>query len=302
MSSGPPRSLLVVADDFGIGPNTTAGILHLAGRGVVTGSVLLVNSPYAPDAVTAWRRLGSRLDLGSHPNLTVDAPILPAGRVPSLVGRDGRFWPLGQFLRRWLLGRLDARQIEAEFAAQLQRFLDLVGRPPTLVNTHQHVGLFPPVGEALLTVLRAHRCVPYVRRVREPWRMLLNIRGARIKRGLLNQFGRRLGRRQAALGFPGNDWLAGITDPRWVRDPLFFSRWLQQVPGRVVELVCHPGYADPTLIGRDCNANDGLLQRRVDEQALLERPDFFDAIHRAGFRLLAPAEWLNARERHVHAA
>ena len=47
------RALLVVADDFGIGPPTTAGILHLARKGVVTASVMLVNSPYAEAAVAA---------------------------------------------------------------------------------------------------------------------------------------------------------------------------------------------------------------------------------------------------------
>ena len=58
MAPGQPRVLLVVADDFGIGPATTAGILHLAGKGVVTGTVLLVNSPYAEEAVGLWNRAG----------------------------------------------------------------------------------------------------------------------------------------------------------------------------------------------------------------------------------------------------
>ncbi len=117
MATGHSRVLLVVADDFGIGPATTAGILHLARQGIVTASVMLVNSPYAADAVTAWRRGGKPMDLGWHPNLTLDSPILPPAQVPSLVDADGKFWPLPHFLRRWLLGRMDRRDIAAEFRA-----------------------------------------------------------------------------------------------------------------------------------------------------------------------------------------
>jgi hypothetical protein len=74
-----------------------------------------------------------------------------------------------------------------------------------------------------------------------------------------------------------------------VTDPEFFARWLTQVPGRVVELACHPGYRDETLIGRDCGAHDGLLQRRVDELHLLRQPRFLEACRQAGFTRVAPS-------------
>jgi predicted glycoside hydrolase/deacetylase ChbG (UPF0249 family) len=302
MATGPERALLVVADDFGIGPPTTAGILHLAGKGVVTASVMLVNSPYAEPAVKAWRVAGCPMDLGWHPNLTLDRPVLPPAQVPTLVDGDGRFWPLKQFLRRWLLGRLAPRDIEAELRAQLNRFVELVGQPPTVVNAHQHIILFPPVGAIALDVLARRACFPYVRRVREPWSLLARVHGARRKRLLLNTLGRRQSRRQEARGFPGNDWLIGVTDPPWVRDGRFHQRWLERVPGQAVELVCHPGFEDRTLIGRDCALGDGLMQWRVDELTLLDRPDFLRATAEAGFRLMAPTNWLERRRAHAPAA
>ncbi len=73
------------------------------------------------------------------------------------------------------------------------------------------------------------------------------------------------------------------------------TRWLTRVPGRVVELACHPGYHDPTLIGRDCNGDDEFLQRRIDELHLLRQPSFADACRRAGFSLRAPATLLSDR-------
>jgi hypothetical protein len=159
------------------------------------------------------------------------------------------------------------------------------------------------VGDILLNVLRDIRPRPFVRRVREPWSLLATIPGARIKRALLNWQGRRHARRQVGEGFPGADWLAGITDPACVTDPDFFRRWLLRVPGQVVELMCHPGYHDTTLIGRDAAGDDQFLQRRVDELALLRQPTFGEACRAAGFVLKSPSCLLEPGDRKLpHAA
>lgn len=302
MPSRPSRFLVVVADDFGMGPSTSAGILDVADRGAITASVLLVNSPHAESAVRAWRQRGCPMELGWHPNLTLDAPVAPTHRVKTLVGPDGKLWPLASFLRRWSPGRLDAAHIELELRAQLDRFFELVGHAPTVVNCHQHVGVFGPVGDILMNVLQARGCRPYLRRVREPLALLWGVPGARIKRAWLNFLGRGLARRQEQRDFPGNDWLAGVTDPKWVKNPDFFRTWLQAVPGERVELMCHPGYQDPTLLGRDCRTGDGLLQRRVDELLLLKKPAFLEAVQEAGFRLVTPSELCKTRSSHVHVA
>jgi predicted glycoside hydrolase/deacetylase ChbG (UPF0249 family) len=302
MPTRPSRFLVVVADDYGMGPNTSSGILDVAAGGSVTASVLLVNSVHAEHDVRRWRQRGCPMELGWHPNLTLDTPILPAEQVPSLVGNDGKFLPLQRFVRRWLRGGLHREEMAAELDAQLTRFAALVGHLPTLVNSHQHVAVFPPVGEILLSVLQQRDCFPYVRRVREPWSVLWKVRGARIKRLVLNLQGRRLARVNGTEQFPGNDWLAGITDPKWVKDSGFFARWLQAIPGDVVELMCHPGYLDPTLLGRDCEVGDGLLERRVDELHLLRQRAFHDAVAAAGFRLVTPSQWTATRTRHAQVA
>src|SRR5262245_48428647 len=113
-----PRYLIVTADDFGIGPATSEGIIDLSRQEVVTATVLLVTSPYAEDAMRLWHRAGKPVELGWHPCLTLDRPVLPACRVPSLVDRDGRFWQLAPFLTRLALGRIRPRNVEAELAAQ----------------------------------------------------------------------------------------------------------------------------------------------------------------------------------------
>ena len=289
---GSRRYLVVVADDFGIGPETDRAILELGAAGLVTSSVLIVNSPHAEAAVAAWNRAGRPVELGWHPALTIDSPVLPPERVASLVDEAGRFRPLGRFLRRAVLGRLNPAEVAAELAAQYDRFRELVGGPPRLVNSHQHVSLFRPVAAALHAVLTARPDRPFVRRVREPRRMLARIPGARVKRAVLDVLGRRQAKALDRDGFPGCDWLAGITDPPFAADPRFHTRWLARIPGRTVELACHPGYHDPTLIGRDCAGDDEWLWRRVRELELFRRPGLREAIRAAGFELL-PAGWLS---------
>src|SRR5262245_49677237 len=124
---GHRRALVVVADDFGMGPTTTQGILALAGCGLVTGSVLMVNSPYAEASVQAWRLAGCPMELGWHPSLTSDAPVSPPERVSSLVTADGKFYPLGRLMKRLFLGRVVHDEIRTELRAQYDRFCKLVG-------------------------------------------------------------------------------------------------------------------------------------------------------------------------------
>jgi predicted glycoside hydrolase/deacetylase ChbG (UPF0249 family) len=295
------RILAIVADDYGIGPETSRAILELARAGVVTGTVLLVNAPTTEAAVKAWRAAAPAADLGWHPCLTMDRPIAPPGEVPSLVGSDGCLWPLRHFLVRLLAGWIRPDHVYRELTAQMHRFRDLTGEAPRLVNAHQHINLFGPVGAILRDVLRPLASKVFLRRIVEPWATFCCVPGARLKRGVLALLGKRQEGRQVREGFHGADWLAGITDPVWVQCPDFFDRWLSCMPGNVVELMCHPGHFDATLVGRDCWANDGLQQRRVDEYRLLRQPAFLELCRRAGFTLAPPSACFprTGRGRHV---
>lgn len=286
------RFLIVMADDFGIGMPTSRAILDLAEQGIVKAAVLLVNSPFAEEAIRAWRDRGCKPELGWHPCLTLDRPVCPPDTVQSLVGADGLFHPLGRFLLRLFCGRIQPAEVRAEFAAQEQRFCELVGGPPAFVNGHQHVHAFAPIGTVLAELLCRRQPLPYIRRVSEPWSMLASIPGARVKRAFLSWVGRRAARLLDRQGFPGNDALAGITNPAFVADPEYLTRWLARIPGRTVELACHPGYLDLSLVGRDCQADDGLLQRRVDELQRLREPALAEACRRAGFCPVSPHELL----------
>ena len=89
----PARKLFVIADDFGIGPETSRAILELGQEELLTGTTLLVTSVHAEAAVQSWKHADRPLSLGWHPCLTMDRPL--STDVPSLVDTEGRFFGLG---------------------------------------------------------------------------------------------------------------------------------------------------------------------------------------------------------------
>jgi predicted glycoside hydrolase/deacetylase ChbG (UPF0249 family) len=257
---------------------------------------LIVNSPFAAESVRMWNAAGRPLEVGWHPCLTLDAPLLPPSRVPSLVGSDGKFLRLGGLLRRVFRGRMRQAEIEAEFREQLIRFVELTGFLPANVNAHHHVHIFRPIGDALANVLNEAGAKCFVRRVVEPRWSLLRVPGARVKRRFLTHYGTRAATRQATAGLPGNEELVGITDPPCVKHPRFLERWLSAARGRFVEMSCHPGHLDLSLDGRDGSLTDGQIHRRVNEYHRLSDPGFLDAVAANGFELVIAAELVQHRE------
>ncbi|MGL4419451.1 MAG: carbohydrate deacetylase [Gemmataceae bacterium] len=262
---------IITADDFGIGVATSRGILDLATAGRITSTVLLTNSPYAQECVELWRSAGRPVPLGWHPALTLDAPLCPPDQVPSLVQADGRFPPLGVFLRRLFLNQLKQSELHAELAAQLQRFMELVGEAPAAVNGHHHCHIWPPVRRVLLELLKPLEPRPFLRRVVESPKALVTVPGVRLKRLLLHRVGRKSAHFQQQSGFPGADQLLGLCDTGLQPAPDFFTRWIHAAhpKSKTLELMCHPGYFDDSLIGRDGTAESGHLARRVMEYELL---------------------------------
>jgi chitin disaccharide deacetylase len=145
------RLLIVNADDLGRTAGINEGIFAAHRDGIVTSATLMVAYPAAEPAAAALSE-HPELGVGLHVQLTGGRPTLPAERVPSLVDEEGR---LPRNPER--IAGFAAADVLAEVEGQLERFLALVGRPPTHLDSHHHSHRLPVVLEALIEVARRHR-------------------------------------------------------------------------------------------------------------------------------------------------
>jgi predicted glycoside hydrolase/deacetylase ChbG (UPF0249 family) len=277
------RLLIVNADDYGLTPGVSQGILRAHREGIVTSTSVLAVAPAFPEA-GAWLSETQSLGVGVHlAAVGEDAPLLPAAQIRSLVDRDGRLPPSWKhFLRHALSGRIRPAELESEFAVQIERVLAL-GVPVTHLDTHQHLHLWPEVREAVLRLARRFG----IRGIRIPRSSARRIPGLGLML-LAAPLQRRA--REEGLRFP--DATVGFDESgRMSRARLACAiDRLARSSARTAEIIVHPGEAhDPD---RDRYA---WRYRWEDELAALVDGRARAHLERAGFRLgsyadLAP-EW-----------
>jgi predicted glycoside hydrolase/deacetylase ChbG (UPF0249 family) len=234
------KRLIVNADDFGMAPNVTDGILAAHREGIVTSTSMMVTGADAARAASLALK-EPRLAVGIH--LTVvggGRPILDPAAVPSLVDHEGRLpGGFGAFTVRWFRGRIAKAELERELRAQLERAASL-GIRLTHVDSHQHVHLLPGVFDLVLGLCREAK-VPRLRVPRAGYRDALPFS---IGWAGLEFFSRRAARRLAGAGAPWacEHFLGRHTSCRMTEAALL--DWLRRTPAGTSELMVHPGFSD----------------------------------------------------------
>jgi hypothetical protein len=135
------KRLIVNADDLGKDEGVVRGIVDLHQAGVLTSTSCMTNMPAWPLAA-AYLRQHPEFGAGVHLTFNVGRPVLPAGQVPALVGRDGHFLSDSRILRSLRLGTTS--QLRAELQAQIERFVSDVGRHPDHLDNHCAVSYVRP--------------------------------------------------------------------------------------------------------------------------------------------------------------
>lgn len=130
------RYLVVNADDFGMSPGVSRGIIAAHAQGIVTSTSLMVRPPSAADAVAMSREYPT-LGLGLHVDI---------GEWEYIDG-DWR-------LIYEVVPLLDEAAVADEIHRQYERFRELAGREPTHIDSHQHIHREPPVREHLLALAK----------------------------------------------------------------------------------------------------------------------------------------------------
>lgn len=126
------RRLIVNADDFGLSQGVNRGIIEAHRDGIVTSASLMVRWP-AATAAAELSRANPALGIGLHVDL------------------GEWYWTDGDWPARYeVVDLTDPAAVSAEVEAQVTRFQDLMRRPPTHIDSHQHVHHDPVIRPMLV--------------------------------------------------------------------------------------------------------------------------------------------------------
>ncbi|MEA1677227.1 ChbG/HpnK family deacetylase [Nitrospirillum sp. BR 11163] len=275
-------TIVLNADDYGLSPGVSQGILALIRQGRLSGTSCMTATPYWPDHAPWLADVADRADIGLHLTLTDQEA---AGPCPALAP-GGRFGGVGDLMIRSLTGQLSGASVQADLKAEIERQLDLfeahAGRPPSHVDGHQHVHLLPGVrGLVLDAVARRYpRGSVYVRDCAEPMAAVLARGVDSVKALIIASLARGLRTAAARRGIPTNRGFRGVYDFGPDRDfPALMARFLEPARDRVLIMV-HPALPDEVLAGLD-----PVVASRQVEQAYLSGEAFAQLLDRMGVRL-----------------
>lgn len=286
------RLLIVNGDDFGISEGVNRGIVEAHRRGILTSATVMANLPALEHAVQLWREHPT-LGVGIHLNLTTGAPILPPGRVPTLVGPEGRLLGLNRLLKRMSLGRIDAGQLESELSAQVEKAME-AGLQPTHLDSHHHVHAHPFLQRIVVRVavrygIRGVRCPAELSPGEMIRRAGMLTQPHYLKTAALSAVGALLRRRVRRAGLVAPDHFRGLLlGVAFTAEDL--HRLLRELPAGSTELMCHPGYPDRELSQRTSYTTG----RELELEALLD-PAGRALVDRAGIRLGSYADLADGR-------
>jgi predicted glycoside hydrolase/deacetylase ChbG (UPF0249 family) len=242
--------LIINADDLGMTPGVTAGILEAHRYGILTSASLMVNSAWLDDVVTALQDY-PQMGVGLHFNLTHGRPTAPTEEVITLLNDAGTFFRPDELNAR----RVNPEHVRRELTAQFDLFVAKLGRLPThLDNHHRRIETHPDVFPVVLA-FAAERGLP-----------------CRIRDDALRQQAKQRG---VALC----DTIIGDVSnhPYWTVERLMEG--IASLSEGTTELVCHPGYLDEPL-----KRSRYSWQREEELRALCD-PSVRKAVERQGVRL-----------------
>jgi predicted glycoside hydrolase/deacetylase ChbG (UPF0249 family) len=242
------RHIWLCADDYGISPAVSAAIRDLiAKRRINATSVMVGTASFNATEADALRdAAGSHAAIGLHVTLTAPFPPLTPGFAPL---RDGAFLPLKAMAGRALARLQNSALLEVEIAAQFDAFNRAFGRAPDYADGHQHIHVFPQIGEALLHVMK--KAAPFAW-VRQCGRSAAARRPLSDPKGLiLDALSARFDRLAAASDVRTNAAFSGTYSFRPGADfAKLFPDFLDGLPdGGLV--MCHPGKVDAELARLD---------------------------------------------------
>jgi predicted glycoside hydrolase/deacetylase ChbG (UPF0249 family) len=256
MNASVRRHIILCADDYGISPAVSTAIRDLIARRRINATSAMVVTPSFSNAEAAALRdaAGDHAAIGLH--LTLTAPFRPLNRAFAPL-RDGAFPALAATAGRGLARMLTPALLEAEIAAQIAAFHASFGRAPDYIDGHQHIHVFPQIGEALIRVAKGAAPNAWLRQCGRAVRHSFEPKGL-----ILDALSKRFARLAAQAGLRTNSAFAGTYTFRDDADfASLFPEFLDGLPEGGL-IMCHPGRVDAEL--RRLDPLTDLREREYD--------------------------------------
>lgn len=243
--------IIINADDFGITQGVNKAIFELVDAGVLTSTTVMANMPYYREIL----KIGNRIGIGVHLNLTTGRPVMGPDKVQTLVGKDGNFFKLSELIKRMRKGRVSKQDVKVELNAQVRR-LSEDGIHIDHIDSHESLIKYPFFVSIIKEVAKQHGIMAvrtYTPR-KFDYKRLLNPKRILISAYLAFQkmqwrwAGFNVVDKYDALIKMGLDEKTAIQKLKDI---------IQNAPDGVLELCVHPGY---------CNGDNAPLGRYVYER------------------------------------
>ncbi|TAL64493.1 MAG: ChbG/HpnK family deacetylase [Legionella sp.] len=254
------KPIILCADDFGLNPGISQGILNLVQQKRLSAVSCMTNSTDFAAQAASLLQYKDQVQIGLHFNLT-------EGTLFS--GEQGT--PLKKLLWQSYTRRLNPAKITKELHDQLDHFVETFGVLPDFIDGHHHIHQLPMVGPQLLQVyeqkLRANGT--YIRATYPAF----SLSSHRFKTKVLatlggKRFQQQLAKKRIAHNpfFSGLYHFNGDTNYR-----SYFRQWLTMAKPHTL-IMCHPGLTNESqdsnsasrLIEFDYFASDDFLQDCAD--------------------------------------
>ena len=203
------KYLIVNADDFGLSKSVNEGIIHAHKQGIVSSTTVMMNMPYAQEAIH-YHRDNPKLGFGVHLVLTQGRPL--GKGYQTLLNKDGFFSQLNVRKRQF-----DKEEVIHEWSLQIEAFQNM-GIEPSHLDSHQGIYRFQDMQSVCLALQKKYR-LPF-RNHFHYWHPSLG-----IKTDFSNRFFK-----EGATASSLKSIISKVKN------------------GHVLEVMCHPGYLDRALV------------------------------------------------------
>ncbi len=261
------------ADDYGVSPAVTAGILEALSARRLTATSAITTRPGWAAAAAAFAPVAGYAEIGLHLNLTLGTPL---GAMP--IFAPNGLPAVGAVIRAARAGTLPEVEIRAEIARQFDAFEQAMGRAPDFVDGHQHVQVLPNIRLWLLQEMarRGYAGRVWLRDSSDTPLRILARHHQLIKAAAVTFFAYGFARDAAAMGFTTNIGFSGFSafDESADYGAEFSKALIALGPNHLV--MCHPGHVDAELASLD-----PVLGSREKELAFLLSDRFTQTLQKA---------------------